>query len=113
MSVDNRNKLVAKNTVFLYVRMFFVLLVTLYTTRVVINALGVIDYGIYNVVCGFVVMFTFLNTSLSQSLQRFYNYEFARGGKEALMRVFNTSYVIQVGLLLFLFILVELVYSKI
>ncbi|MBQ5740803.1 MAG: hypothetical protein IIV53_02995 [Bacteroidaceae bacterium] len=101
------NKRIAKNTVFLYLRMFFVLLVTLYTTRVVINALGVIDYGIYNVVCGFVVMFTFLNTSLSQSLQRFYNYEFARGGKDALMRVFNTSYVIQVGLLLFLFLIVE------
>lgn len=101
------NKRIAKNTAFLYIRMFLVLLVTLYTTRVVINALGVVDYGIYNVVCGFVVMFTFLNTSLSQSLQRFYNYELARGGKEALMRVFNTSYVIQVGLLLFLFIIVE------
>lgn len=53
------NKRIAKNTAFLYVRMLFVLLVSLYTTRVVLRILGVEDYGVYNVVGGFVSMFGF------------------------------------------------------
>ena len=58
----NKNKQIAKNTMYLYLRMFFVLGVSLYTTRVVFNVLGVVDYGIYNVVNGFVLLFSFLNT---------------------------------------------------
>ena len=70
----NKNKQIAKNTMYLYLRMFFVLGVSLYTTRVVFNVLGVVDYGIYNVVNGFVLLFSFLNTSLANGVQRFYNY---------------------------------------
>ena len=106
---STNNKRIAKNTIFLYVRMLFVLLVTLYTTRVVLNALGVEDYGTYNVVCGFVAFFGFLNTSLSQGIQRFLNYELGRGGNEAVVKVFNTAFIIQLGLIVLLFIALEVV----
>ena len=76
----NNNKTIVKNTLFLSFRMLFVLLVTLYTSRVILNELGVIDYGIYNVIAGFVSMFTFLNSSLSNAIQRFYNYEGTTNG---------------------------------
>ena len=65
----NKNKKIAKNTLFLYLRMFFVLGVSLYTTRVVFRVLGVVDYGIYNVVNGFVMLFSFLNTSLANGVR--------------------------------------------
>ena len=81
--------------------------VSIYTTRVVLNVLGVEDYGIYNVVCGFVSMFGFLNTSLSNGIQRFYNYEETNGGSEALKRVFQTAFLIQLCLAILVFILVE------
>lgn len=55
--------------------MIFVLLVSLYTTRVVLNTLGVSDYGIYNVVAGFVSMFAFLNSAMNNTTQRFMNFE--------------------------------------
>lgn len=89
------NKRIAKNTAFLYVRMLFVLLVSLYTTRVVLRILGVEDYGVYNVVGGFVSMFGFLNTSLAGAIQRFYNYEVTKQGAEGIQKVYITSLIIQ------------------
>lgn len=62
------NKRIAKNSIFLTIRMVIVLLISLYTTRVVLKVLGVEDYGVYNVVCGFVSMFTFLNASMSNGI---------------------------------------------
>ena len=68
------NKRIAKNTAFLYVRMLFVLLVNLYVSRVLLDALGVTDYGIYVVVTGFVTLFGFVNATLASTMQRYYNY---------------------------------------
>ena len=95
--VDNiqNNRTIAKNTLFLYVRMVAVLLVSLYTTRVILNALGVVDFGINNVVAGFVSMFAFLNTSMSNGIQRFYNFKLGREGESTLKDVYNTSLLIQ------------------
>lgn len=93
---SSSNKRIAKNTVFLYLRMIVVLLVSLYTTRVVLNVLGVVDYGIYNVVAGFVTMFAFLNTSMINTTQRYYNYERGAGNEDGLCNVYNTSLRIQV-----------------
>ena len=108
MAVNNTsNKRIAKNALFLYGKMLFVLFVSIYTTRVVLNVLGIEDYGIYNVVCGFVAMFGFLNTSLSNGIQRFYNYEFAQNGEEGLKRVFQTSLLIQLCLAILIVVLVE------
>ena len=78
--IIDKNKRIVRNALFLYVRMAFVLLVSLYTTRVVLRVLGVNDFGVFNVVCGFVAMFGFLNTSLSNAIQRFYNYEIGSFG---------------------------------
>ncbi len=104
---NSANKRIAKNTLFLYGRMLFVLFVSIYTTRVVLNTLGVEDYGVYNVVCGFVAMFGFLNTSLSNGIQRFYNYEYGKGGLNSVTKVFQTALLIQVVLAIVLAILVE------
>ena len=101
------NKRIAKNTLFLYFRMAFVLIVSLYTTRVVLRVLGVDDYGVFNVVCGFVSMFGFLNTSMSNAIQRFYNYEIGKNGGKELTSVYNCSLLIQVLLAIAIVILVE------
>lgn len=85
------NKRIAKNTLLLYGRMLLIMAVTLYTSRVVLNALGVEDYGIYNVVGGIVTMFTFLYGALVTSTQRYLNFELGRGNEEQLKRVFTAS----------------------
>ena len=69
------NKRIAKNTLLLYFRTFFFMLVTLYSCRVVLNTLGVTDYGIYNVVGGVVMMFSVISGNLSSSISRFITYE--------------------------------------
>ncbi len=75
MDNTNNNKRIAKNTIFLYFRTILIMLVSLYIVRVVLKTLGVVDYGIYNVVGGIVVMFGFLNSAMSMGTQRFLNYE--------------------------------------
>lgn len=64
-STANKNNLIAKNTLFLYIRMAILMLVTLYSSRVLLSVLGVDDFGIYNVVGGFVAMLAFFTSSLS------------------------------------------------
>lgn len=103
----SNNKRIAKNSIFLSIRMFIVLGITLYTTRVVLAILGVEDYGVYNVVCGFVSMFMFLNTSMSNGIQRFYNYELGKHGIEGANKVFGTSVVIQLILAIIIIALCE------
>lgn len=106
--VKPNNQRIAKNTIFLYIRMIIVLLVSLYTVRIVLNTLGVVDYGIYNVVGGFVSMFGFLNTSMSSGIQRFYNYEMAKNGEQAATYVYNTALQIQIIVAFIILLAVEL-----
>lgn len=87
--------------------MLLMLVVSLYTTRVVLNALGVMDYGINNVVAGFVSMFTFLNTSMSNGIQRFYNYVLGKKENGNVADVYNTAWRIQLILALVLLFLLE------
>ena len=87
--------------------MAFVMIVTLYTSRVILRELGVTDFGIYNVVAGFVSMFSFLNTSLTASIQRFYNYENGQRGSEGFHQVFTTSFYIQLFLAIIILLLLE------
>lgn len=75
----------------LYVRMFFMMLISLYTSRVVLNTLGVEDYGIYNVVGGVVAMMGVLNGAMSTSVQRFLNFELGTGNVEKLKHTFSMS----------------------
>ena len=101
------NKRIAKNTLLLYIRMLFLMAVSLYTSRVVLQALGVEDFGIYNVVGGVVAMFSMLSGSLSASITRFITYELGKGSTENLGRIFSTSLTIQLGLSLLVVLLAE------
>lgn len=101
------NKRIAKNTLFLYIRMFLVLVVSLYTSRVVLKTLGIEDYGIYNTVAGFVSMFVFLNSTLSSSVQRFYNFEGTKLGREGYEKVYTTGIAIHVILIIILLFVLE------
>ena len=76
------NKRIAKNTIMLYIRMLFGMLVSFYTSRVVLSTLGVEDFGIQNVVGGFVSMFSLISMSLSSSVQRFLTFELGKGDFE-------------------------------
>lgn len=105
--LQSDNKRIAKNTIFLYFRMLFVLAVSLYTTRIILQVLGVEDYGVYNVVGGFVSMFGFLNTSLVGAIQRFYNYETNKNGDTGFQSVYITSMFIQGLLSIIILVLLE------
>lgn len=101
------NKRIAKNSIFMSIRMVVVLLISLYTTRVILNILGVEDYGIYTVVCGFVSLFAMLNTSMSNGIQRFYNFEYGRNGVDGANNIYCLSFYIQIIIAIIVFILVE------
>ena len=103
MTSEN-NKRIAKNTLLLYMRTLFIMLVTLYTSRVVLNALGVTDYGVYNVVGGVVAMFGFINGSMSSATQRYITFALGRGDIKRLQTVFSTS--LQIHFLIAAFIVV-------
>lgn len=104
---SQNNKRIAKNTLLLYVRMLFMMAVSLYTSRVVLHTLGVEDFGIYNVVGGVVAMFSVISGSLSAAISRFITYELGKGDKEKLIRIFSSSVTIQLGLGLIILILAE------
>lgn len=108
MSSDSINaNRIAKNTLMLYVRTFLVLLVTLYTSRVVIKVLGVEDYGTYNVVAGAVVLFSFLNNAMSMATQRFLNVEMVKNDDSSLRRVFSMAMNIHLIIGVVVFVLSE------
>lgn len=104
---SENTKRIAKNTMMLYVRMLFSLLVSLYTSRVILNTLGVEDYGIQSAVGGFVAMFSLLSTSLSSANSRFLTFELGKGDKESLKQVFSTSLLIHICLALVVFVAIE------
>lgn len=91
---SENNKRIAKNSLYMSIRMIVVLFISLYTTRAVLKVLGIEDYGIYNVVCGFVSMFSFLNNSMASATQRYYNYELGKNGEIGVQKVYNASMLI-------------------
>ncbi len=101
------NKRIAKNTLFLYFRMFLTIIVNLYAVRVIWQVLGVEDYGVYNVVGGIVIMFAFLNNAMIASSQRFISYELGTGDSEKLRKVFSMSMTVHSLIAMIVFILAE------
>ena len=99
------NKRIAKNTILLYIRMFITLLVSLYTSRVLLQSLGVDDYGIYNIIGGVVVLFSFLSNAMTNSTQRYLNYNVGLNDENGTKKVFCVSmqahFVIALIVLLF------------
>ncbi len=110
MSLQHRinNKRIAKNTLMLYFRMFLTMGVSLFTSRVVLNVLGVEDYGTYNVVGGVVAMFSLFTGSMSTAISRFLTYEFGKGRTEKLTSVFSTSVNIQICMAIVITVLAEI-----
>lgn len=104
---SEKNKRIAKNTLLLYFRMLFMMAVSLYTSRVVLNALGVEDFGIYNVVGGVVAMFSMLSGSLSAAITRFITYELGKDNQENLKKIFSSSVTIQMGLAILIIVVAE------
>ena len=104
---SDNNKRIAKNTLLLYFRMLFMMVVSLYTSRVILNALGVEDFGIYNVVGGVVAMFSVISGSLSAAISRFITYELGKGDQSKLNKIFSASVTIQLLLSLIIVVLIE------
>ena len=109
MTNSDNNKRIAKNTLLLYFRMLFLMLVSLYTSRVILNALGVVDYGVYNVVGGMVTMFALISSSLGAAISRFITFELGKGDFEKLQKVFSASVTIQIALAIIIAVLIELI----
>lgn len=91
---STKNKKIAKNTLFLYLRTLFTMLISLYTSRIVLEKLGISDYGIYNVVGGISSSFVFLSSALSNATHRYLNYEIGRGNQTKLNQIFNLNFII-------------------
>lgn len=91
LKANDNNKRIAKNTMMLYFRMFLIMGVTLFSFRIILKELGEDGYGIYNVVAGVVILFSFLSGALSQSTQRFLSYHIGRHDFSELRRVFSMS----------------------
>lgn len=106
---SQNNKRIAKNTLLLYLRMSFTMLVGLYTSRVILATLGVEDFGIYNVVGGVVAMFGFINSAMASGTQRFLTFELGCGDMRSLKTVFCTSVLIHSLIALLIIVLGETV----
>lgn len=103
------NKTIAKNTLFLYFRMMFTMIVSLYTSRVNLSVLGIEDNGIYQVVGGVVTMFVFLNGSLSGATSRFLTYELGIGDRQKLNKTFSAALNIHIFVAFIILLLAETV----
>ena len=106
-SVSLNNKRIAKNTILLYIRMLFMMVISLYTSRVVLQVLGADDFGIYNVVGGVVVLFSFLTNAMTSSTQRFLNYNLGLNEEDKVAHVFNTALLTHSSILLLVLFLSE------
>lgn len=103
------NKRIAKNTLMLYIRMLLVMAVTLYTSRVILQSLGIVDYGLYNVIGGMTLMFGFFQSSLSNATQRYLNVELGRNDFEGVNRIFSLSQLIYFAMSILVVIVAEVI----
>jgi O-antigen/teichoic acid export membrane protein len=108
MSSEN-NKRIAKNTLMLYFRMLLTMGVSLFTVRVVLDTLGVVDYGLYNVVGGIVTMFSFLSGTMASASQRFFSFELGRNNIAQLKKTFSMTMTIYVMIAVLILVLAETV----
>lgn len=106
-SHNSANKRIAKNTIALYLRMIIVMLVGLYTSRVVLDALGVTDYGIFNLVAGVVVIVNLLSSSLNSATSRFLTFSLGKGNNDELSLTFSVALYIHLGLSIIMLLIGE------
>ena len=108
--MDNQiisNRIIAKNTIMLYIRMIIIMVVSLYTTRVILNVLGETDYGIYNIVGSVVVSMIFIQNSLMSATQRYLSYEIGLGEKGKVASVFSSSLNLHIKFILLIVFFLE------
>lgn len=103
------NKRIARNTVVLYVRMLFTLFVSLFTSRLILGTLGFEDYGLYSVVGGIIVLFTFLNSTMAVATQRFLSFEIGKGDTKSVNEVFCVCLTVHIIIAAIIFIIAETV----
>lgn len=106
-TTQTNNKTIAKNTLMLYARMLFMMIIGLYTSRVILDKLGEVDFGIYNVVGGFVTMFTVISGAMTTATQRFLSFEIGKGKDGNVKSIFSTMVYIHLFLALIIFIVGE------
>lgn len=106
MSQSN-NRRIAKNTLYMYFRMFVTLGLSLYTSRIVLKTLGVEDYGLYNVVGGIVAMFGFINGAMINTTSRYITYYLGKNNSKALNNVFSITFIIHLFIALIVLLLGE------
>lgn len=104
---STNNKRIAKNTLLLYFRMILTMVVSLYTSRVVLNTLGIADFGTYNVVGGVVVMFSFLSTAFTTATQRFLTFELGTNNFAAFRQIFSLSIASHIFISIFILLIAE------
>lgn len=109
MIEQNRNKRIAKNTLFMYLRMTVLMLISLYTVRIVLKNLGIEDYGIYNLIGGIVVLFSFISNSSAAATQRFLNFALGENDSEKVKKIYSQSIILHIFISLIFFILSEVV----
>lgn len=105
----SNNKLIMRNTAYLYFRMLLVMVVSIFTSRIILKNLGETNYGLYGVIAGIISMFTFLNGSLAGASSRYITVELAKGDFKQLNKVFSTSFAIHLALAIIVVILSETV----
>lgn len=103
------NKRLAKNTILLYIRTLLVMVISLFTSRIILASLGIDDYGTYNVIGGFVSMFSLVGGTLINATQRFINFELGRKDGGDVNKIFNTALGIHLVLVVILILLFETV----
>lgn len=109
MGMSNNNKRIAINTLFLYGRMLFCMFVSFFTTRIVLQALGVVDYGLVNAIGGIVGMFVFVSIPLTSACSRFFSFDLGRNDLRRLEKTFSTMLILYVFMAFVIFGLLELV----
>lgn len=107
MGRNSHNKIIIKNTVALSLRMMLTMCVGIYASRILLSNLGVVDYGVYNVVGGVIGLFSFLNVTLINGTQRYLNYYLGKNDKEKISNIFSTSVNVFIVLALIIFALAE------
>jgi O-antigen/teichoic acid export membrane protein len=98
------NKLILKNTLLLYFRQILIIFINLYAIRIILNTLGVVDYGIYNVIAGVITSFNFVMNSMATASQRYFSYELGKNNFEQLNRTFTVTFKIY-GIIALVFII--------
>lgn len=107
--MNHSNSTIAKNTIFLYIRMLLTMFVSLFTVRIVLNVLGVTDYGIYAAIGGVVTSLSFISGTLANASQRFFLVEMGEDSYVKLNKVFNTVFVTFILIVLVITIILETV----